>query len=68
MIKFSCEKVFLQNAIAVTSRAVAQLSLIHICVAQNRQYAAFNAQRGLDDIGDIFHHVLALALAVDRCV
>ena len=24
MIKFSCEKVFLQNAIAVTSRAVAQ--------------------------------------------
>ena len=28
MIKFSCEKVFLQNAIAVTSRAVAQKSSI----------------------------------------
>ena len=41
-------------------------NLFIVSVAQNRQYAAFNAQRGLDDIGDIFHHVLALALAVDK--
>ena len=35
MIKFSCEKVFLQNAIAVTSRAVAQKSSIPAGIRTN---------------------------------
>ena len=41
-------------------------NLFIVSVAQNRQYAAFHAQRGLDDIGDIFHHVLTFTLAVNH--
>ena len=53
MIKFSCEKVFLQNAIAVTSRAVAQKSsipaleglLIH--ADQQLTISGYNMQTGI---------------------
>ena len=53
MIKFSCEKVFLQNAIAVTSRAVAQKSsipaleglLIH--ADQQLTVSGYNMQTGI---------------------
>ena len=53
MIKFSCEKVFLQNAIAVTSRAVAQKSsipaleglLIH--ADQQLPISGYNMQTGI---------------------
>ena len=53
MIKFSCEKVFLQNAIAVASRAVAQKSsipaleglLIH--ADQNLTVSGYNMQTGI---------------------
>ena len=37
-----------------------------VSVAQDGQHAALHTQRRLDDIGDILHHILALALAVDQ--
>ena len=53
MMKFSCEKVFLQNAIAVTSRAVAQKSsipaleglLLH--ADQDLTVSGYNMQTGI---------------------
>ena len=40
--------------------------LLVVGVAQHGQHAALHAEARLDDIGDILHHVLALALAVDQ--
>ena len=40
--------------------------LLIVSIAQDRQHAALHAQRGLDDVGDILHHILALALAVNQ--
>ena len=40
--------------------------LLVVGVAQHSQHAALHAEARLDDIGDILHHVLALALAVDQ--
>ena len=50
MIKFSCEKVFLQNAIAVTSRAVAQKSSIPALeglLIQQLTISGYNMQTGI---------------------
>ena len=53
MIKFSCEKVFLQNAIAVTSRAVAQKSSIPVLEGllihadQQLTISGYNMQTGI---------------------
>ena len=62
MIKFSCEKVFLQNAIAVTSRAVAQKSsipaleglLLH--ADQQLTISGYNMQTGIRT--NVFANVL----------
>ena len=40
--------------------------LFIVGVAQDREHAALHAERRLDDIGDVFDHVLALALAIDH--
>ena len=53
MIKFSCEKVLLQSAIAVTSRAVAQKSSIPalegllLCADQSLTVSGYNMQTGI---------------------
>ena len=40
--------------------------LFIVSVAQDREHAALHAERRLDDVGDVFDHVLALALAIDH--
>ncbi len=54
------------NADVILAVFILTHDLLVVSIAQNSQYAALNAQRGFNDIGDIFHHILALALPVNQ--
>ena len=54
------------DAHVVVALLVLADDLLIVGVAQDREHAALHAERRLDDVGDVFDHVLALALAIDH--
>ena len=54
------------DAHVVVALLVLADDLFIVGVAQDREHAALHAERRLDDVGDVFDHVLALALAIDH--